>query len=59
MITLSLAVGTPEGDQLVAVFQAVLVAPVQVFWATVFIETIRSDTLKRMVKLFIIMTLFN
>jgi len=33
MITSSVGDGTPDGDQLVAVFQAVLVAPVQVFWA--------------------------
>lgn len=33
MITSSVGDGTPDGDQFVTVFQAVLVAPVQVFWA--------------------------
>jgi hypothetical protein len=33
IITLSTAIGTPAGLQLVEAFQSVLEAPVQVFWA--------------------------
>jgi len=40
MVTLSLAAGAPAGDQLVDVFQAVLVAPVQTFCPDTVVEKI-------------------
>jgi hypothetical protein len=47
MVTLSEARGTPVGFQFVDVFQAVLVAPVHVFWAKALIETTKRSAAKK------------
>jgi hypothetical protein len=55
MVTLSLAVGAPDGDQLVLVFQAVLVVPVHVFWANAPAEKSIMPMESRVNKFFIIL----
>jgi len=44
MVTLSVAAGAPAGDQLVEVFQAVLVVPVHVFCAVATMQTSIATT---------------
>jgi hypothetical protein len=55
MVTLSLAVGAPVGDQLPAVFQLVLLAPVHVFWANASVENSITPMVSRVNKFFIIL----
>jgi hypothetical protein len=54
MVTLSLAVGAPTGDQLPAVLQLVLLAPVHVFWANAPVDNSIMPMLSRVNKFFII-----
>jgi hypothetical protein len=57
IVTLSDAVGTPEGFQFVDTFQAVLVVPVQVFCENALIEIINPNAHKKVVIFFIVKAL--
>ena len=59
MITSSVEAGAPAGDQFVEVFQAVLVAPVQVFWAKRLVVKAIAKADKIIVILFIVVILYE